>query len=371
MKFIDLGTQYQQIKATVDEKIHAVLDHGQFIKGKEVAELESSLADFVGVKYCVGVGNGTDALLIAMMALDIKPGDEIITPAFSYIAAVEMAVLYGVVPVLVDVEPNSYNLDAEKLEQAITDKTKAIIPVSMYGQCPNMDAINAIAAKHNLPVIEDGAQSIGATYKGQGSCSLTTIATTSFFPSKPLGCYGDGGACFTNNAELAARMKSIAFHGQEGRYHHVRVGMNSRLDTLQAAIVLAKLTVFAEEVKLRQQVAALYTKHFSGRVITPVVAEGHTSVFAQYTIRVRNRDEVCTKLNEAGIPTAVHYPKAIHQQPAYADLTKLRIAGDVSNSEQLAKEVMSLPMHPYLQEDDIKRIVDVVCEVAATTETVL
>lgn len=368
MKFIDLGAQYRQIKTDVDERIQAVLNHGQFIKGKEVAELESSLADFVGVKHCVGVANGTDALLVAMMALDIKPGDEIITPAFSYIAVVEMAVLYGIVPVLVDVDPATYNLDASKLEQAITEKTKAIIPVSMYGQCPDMEAINAIAAKHQLPVIEDGAQSVGATYHGQGSCGLTTIATTSFFPSKPLGCYGDGGACFTNDEVLAERMKSIAFHGQEGRYHHVRVGMNSRLDTLQAAVVLAKLAVFPEEIKLRQQVAALYNQYIAGCVTTPVVTEGNTSVFAQYTIRVSNRDEVCAALNEAGIPTAVHYPQAIHQQPAYADLTKVRIAGDVSHSEQLAHEVMSLPMHPYLQESDIKHIAEVVCEAAAKVE---
>ncbi|MCB1988795.1 MAG: DegT/DnrJ/EryC1/StrS family aminotransferase, partial [Burkholderiaceae bacterium] len=258
MNFIDLKSQYQRLKADIDAGIQRVLDHGQFILGPEVTELEEKLATYTGARHCITVANGTDALQIAQMALGIGPGDEVITPGFNYIATAETAALLGARPVYVDIDPRTYNLDPELLEAAITPATRAIIPVSLYGQCANFDAINAIAARHGIPVIEDAAQSFGAIYKGRKSCNLTRIACTSFFPSKPLGCYGDGGALFTNDDELAKVMRQIARHGQDRRYHHVRVGVNSRLDTLQAAILLVKLVLFDDEMALRQQVAARY-----------------------------------------------------------------------------------------------------------------
>ncbi|HPB97819.1 MAG TPA: DegT/DnrJ/EryC1/StrS family aminotransferase, partial [Polyangiaceae bacterium] len=258
MQFVDLKAQYQRVKAQIDTNIQKVLDHGQFILGPEVAELEEKLAVYTGARFCISVANGTDALQIAQMALDIGPGDEVITPAFTFIATAETVALLGAKPVFVDVDPCSYNLDPARLEEAITPRTKAIIAVSLYGQCADMDAINAIAARHGIPVIEDGAQSFGASYKGRKSGNLSTIACTSFFPSKPLGCYGDGGAIFTSDETLAQLMRQIARHGQQSRYHHVRVGINSRLDTLQAAVLLPKLSIFEEELALRQQVAGRY-----------------------------------------------------------------------------------------------------------------
>src|SRR5690554_1645433 len=373
MQFIDLAAQQARIKQKIDTNIHTVLAHGQYILGPEVTELEEKLAAFTGAKYCISVANGTDALQIAQMAFGIGPGDEVITPGFTYIATAETVALLGAKPVYVDVCPKTYNLDPTKLEAAITPKTKAIIPVSLYGQCADMDAINAIANKHGIPVIEDAAQSFGATYKGKQSCNLSTIACTSFFPSKPLGCYGDGGAIFTNDDELAKVLRQIARHGQDRRYHHVRVGVNSRLDTLQAAILLPKLEIFAEEIQLRQQVAARYQAKFAElsdshrttqnhteknipcpsvsfcgkEIILPFIEEHNTSVYAQYTIQVDNRDQVQAKLNEAGIPTAVHYPIPLNKQPAVADKNVQLLIGDA-----VAEKVMSLPMHPYMTEAD-------------------
>nr|QLL91127.1 DegT/DnrJ/EryC1/StrS family aminotransferase [Plesiomonas shigelloides] len=355
MQFIDLAAQQARIKNEIDAAIQNVLQHGAYILGPEIAELEQKLADFTGAKYCISVANGTDALQIAQMALGIGPGDEVITPGFTYIATAETVALLGAKPVYVDVCPKTYNLDPIKLESAITPNTKAIIPVSLYGQCADFDTINSIAAKHDIPVIEDAAQSFGASYKGKKSCNLSTIACTSFFPTKPLGCYGDGGAIFTNDDELALIMRQISRHGQDRRYHHIRVGVNSRLDTLQAAILLPKLKILHEEIELRNRVANTYTHllNEAGILSTPCVEEHNISAWAQYTIRVKNRSEVQQKLQEAGIPTAVHYPIPLNKQPAVADNCIQLPIGD-----EIAQEVMSLPMHPYLTEEEIKRVVD-------------
>src|SRR5690554_5125173 len=321
MQFIDLAAQQARIKEKIDANIQRVLAHGQYILGPEVAELEDKLAAFAGVKHCISCANGTDALQIAQMAFGIGPGDEVITPGFTYIATAETVALLGAKPVYVDIDSRTYNLDPSLLEAAITPRTKAIIPVSLYGQCADYDAINAIAARHGIPVIEDAAQSFGATYKGKRSCNLTTIACTSFFPSKPLGCYGDGGAIFTNDDELATVLRQIARHGQDRRYHHIRVGVNSRLDTMQAAILLAKLEILPDEISLRQEIAEHYDRLLSeaGILTMPFVEPHNSSVYAQYTIQVDNRPAVQAKLNEAGIPTAVHYPIPLNKQPAVAD----------------------------------------------------
>lgn len=347
MQFIDLAAQQARIKDKIDAGIANVLNHGKYILGPEVTELEEKLVEFTGAKYCITCANGTDALQIAQMALGIGPGDEVITPGFTYIATAETVALLGAKPVYVDVDPITYNLDPALLEAAITPNTKAIIPVSLYGQCADFDAINAIAEKYNIPVIEDAAQSFGATYKGKRSCNLTTIACTSFFPSKPLGCYGDGGAIFTNDEALATVIRQIARHGQDRRYHHIRVGLNSRLDTLQAAILLPKLAILDEELTLRQEVANRYNQllNDAGIMTTPTIAEGCTSAYAQYTIQVEARESVQAKLKEAGIPTAVHYPIPLNKQPAVADGSIALPIGD-----QIAERVMSLPMHPYLTE---------------------
>lgn len=345
MEFIDLKSQYRRLKIDIDAGIQRVLDHGQYILGPEVAELEEKLAAYTGAKYCISVANGTDALQIAQMALGIGPGDEVITPGFTYIATAETVALLGAKPVYVDIDPRTYNLNPALLEAAITPRTKAIIPVSLYGQCADMDAINAIAARHGIPVIEDAAQSFGATYKNRKSCNLSTIACTSFFPSKPLGCYGDGGAVFTNDDELAKVIRQIARHGQDRRYHHIRVGVNSRLDTLQAAILLPKLAILDEEIQKKQQVAERYTQLLNAAGIdsTPYIEPHNTSALAQYTIRVQHRDSIQEKLKQAGIPTAVHYPIPLNKQPAVADVGAQLPVGD-----EVAEQVMSLPMSPGL-----------------------
>lgn len=345
IEFIDLKAQQARIKDLIDSGIQRVLAHGQYILGPEVAELEEKLAAFTGARHCITVANGTDALQIAQMALGIGPGDEVITPGFTYIATAETVALLGAKPVYVDIDPRTYNLNPALLEAAITPRTKAIIPVSLYGQCADMDTINAIAAKHGLPVIEDAAQSFGASYKGRKSCNLSTIACASFFPSKPLGCYGDGGAIFTSDDELAKVIRQIARHGQDRRYHHIRVGVNSRLDTLQAAILLPKLAIFEEEIDLRQQVAQNYDTLLSQAGIStmPNIEPHNTSVYAQYTIRVQNREALQEKLKAAGIPTTVHYPIPLNQQPAVADAAAQLPVGDA-----VAQQVLSLPMHPYL-----------------------
>lgn len=355
IEFIDLKAQQFRIKDKIDAAIQRVLAHGQYILGPEVAELEEQLAAFVGAKHCITCANGTDALQIAQMALGIGPGDEVITPGFTYIATAETVALLGAKPVYVDVDPRTYNLDPQLLEAAITPKTKAIIPVSLYGQCADYDAINTIAARHGIPVIEDAAQSFGATYKGRRSCNLTTIACTSFFPSKPLGCYGDGGAIFTNDAELAKVMRQIARHGQDRRYHHIRVGVNSRLDSIQAAILLPKLEIFQDEIDQRQIIAQRYAAALTcvKGANLPFTESHNVSVYAQYTIRLENRSIVQAKLKELGVPTVVHYPVPLNKQPAVSDFSVMLPIGD-----RVAEEVLSFPMHPYLQQHDVKNIAE-------------
>lgn len=367
MEFCDLGAQYLRLKEDIDAGIQRVLNHGQFILGPEVAELEENLARYVGVKYCITCANGTDALQIAQMAIGVGRDDEVITPGFTYIATAETVALLGAKPVYVDIDPRTYNLDPALLEPAITSRTKAIIPVSLYGQCADMDAINSIAAKYNIPVIEDAAQSFGATYKDRKSCNLSKIACTSFFPSKPLGAYGDGGALFTNDEELANSIRQIARHGQDRRYHHIRIGINSRLDTIQAAILLVKLAHFEQNVALRQKVAASYDEIFSSTMksldgkqfncdasdtlrsslVLPHIETFNTSVYAQYTVRVKNRDMVLEAMKRAGIPVAIHYPTPLNKQPAVADQTV-----NLRHGDEAAKHVMSLPMHSYLSLTD-------------------
>ena len=347
MQFINLSSQQQRIKAEIDANIQKVLAHGQYILGAEVGELEQKLTEFCGAKYCITCANGTDALQIALMALGVGQGDEVITPAFTYIATAEAAALLGAKPVFVDIDEQTYNINPNLIEAAITPKTKAIMAVSLYGQCADFDTINAIADKYGLPVIEDAAQSFGASYKSKFSGNLSTIATTSFFPTKPLGCYGDGGAIFTNNDELAIKIRQIARHGQDRRYHHIRIGMNSRLDTIQAAILLPKLAILSDEINRRQIVAERYNtllKH--EKIITPLIEKHNISAYAQYTIRVQNRDKIQAALKEAGIPTAVHYPLPLNRQPAVADNNAI-----VPISEKVANEVMSLPFDPYLDEE--------------------
>jgi len=341
--FIDLKTQYQALKPQIQARIDAVLEHGQYIMGPEVKELEDKLAAFTGSKHCITVASGTEALLMSLMALDIKPGDEIITTPFTFVATAEVIVLLGAKPVFVDVEPDTGNIDASLIEAKITPKTKAIMPVSLYGQTADMDAINAIAAKHgNLPVIEDAAQSFGATYKGRQSCNLSTIGCTSFFPSKPLGCYGDGGAIFTNDDALAQAMREIRVHGQSQRYVHTRVGVGGRMDTLQCAIVLAKFERFEWEVQQRHEIGQRYNQLLDQAGIARIQQRpDRTSVYAQYTVMVPNREALQKRLAEAGIPTAVHYPVPLNEQPAYKHLCCPECT---PVAQQMAKRVMSLPM---------------------------
>lgn len=361
MDFIDLKTQHARIEASVNSRIQAVLRHGQYILGPEVTELERRLAEFTGSRHCIAASSGTDTLLIALMALGIAPGDEVITSPFTFIATGEMIALAGAKPVFVDIEPRTYNIDPALIEAAITPKTKAIMPVSLYGQCADFDAINAIAAKQGLPVIEDAAQSFGATYKGRQSCNLSTIGSTSFFPSKPLGGYGDGGALFTDDDALAKLMREIRVHGQDRRYHHPRLGINGRLDSLQAAVLLAKMEIFPDEVAMRGRLGARYTELLaeafpgSNQIRGPVLESWNTSVYAQYTVEVPHRDRVEQKMKEAGIPTAVHYPVPLHLQPVFAGLGLHE--GSLPIAEQAAKRVMSLPMHSYLTEEQQVRVV--------------
>jgi len=360
MHFIDLAQQQKKIKALLDTNMAKILDHGLYIKGPEVKALEESLCHYSGAKHAIACANGTDALQIALMALDLKPGDEVITTPFTFIATGEVIILLGLKPVFVDIDPQTYNIDANKIEDKITKNTRVILPVSLYGQCADMDVINAIAEKYNLVVIEDGAQSFGAEYHGKKSCNLSSLSTTSFFPSKPLGCYGDGGMVFTSDQKLADKLRMIANHGQEKRYCHTLVGINSRLDTLQAAVLLAKMSLFKDEVQQRAEIGARYSKSLQQHVKTTVVKKNHTSVYAQYTIEVENRDDFCLKLKTAGIPTAVHYPQPLHLQPVFQYLGGKE--GDLPVTEKASKHVVSLPMHPYLCPKDQDFIVQTVKE---------
>lgn len=359
MPFVDLAAQQSRIKHEVDAGIAGVLAHGKYILGPEVAELEAQLARFAGVQHCISCANGTDALQIALMALGVGPGDEVITPGFSYIATAEAAVLLGATIVYVDIDPQTYNLDPTLLEQAITPRTKAIIPVSLYGQCAQFETINHIAQQHGIAVIEDAAQSFGASRNDVMSCNLSTIACTSFFPTKPLGCYGDGGAMFTNDDNLAHSLRQIARHGQEKRYHHLVVGVNSRLDTLQAAILLPKLAILEDEIMRRQTVADKYRVLLSDidGLTLPYVAQECNSAWAQFTVRVKNRSTVLAGLAEKQIPTAIHYPKPLNRQPAVANANSYLPVGDLAS-----EQVFSLPMHPYISDDQLEMVAGAIRE---------
>jgi len=360
MQFIDLHKQYQRLKSDIDARINQVLEHGQYILGPEVRELEERLASYVGVKHCITVANGTDALMIAMMALGIKAGDEVITTPFTFIANAEMIALLGAKPVFVDIDPHSYNIDPKQITSAITTKSKAIMPINLYGQCADMDLINEIAKAHQLPVIEDAAQSFGATYRGKKSCSLSTIGCTSFFPTKPLGCYGDGGACFTDDEDLATKLRQIRVHGQDKRYSHRLLGVNSRLDSLQAAVLLAKLSIFEEELGARTRIGQRYDSLLRNKLKTTSVDPKNTCVYAQYTLEVSQRSLIQEQMQKMEIPTAVHYPFPLHLQPVFSYLGYK--TGSFPHAEEAAKRVLSLPMHPYLGEDEQAKIVGYLLE---------
>ncbi len=360
MKFIDLETQYHSYKKEIDRRMNAVLEHGQYIMGPEIEELEQVLAEFVGVKHCISVASGTASLEIALRALDVGPGDEVITVPFSWISTAEVIAAVGAKPVFIDIEPDTYNLNPQLLETLITERTKAIMPVSLFGQMPDLEAINRIAEKHNIPVIEDAAQSFGATQHGKKSNGASTIGSTSFFPAKPLGCFGDGGALFTNDDELAHIMKAIRSHGGVKRHHHTHIGMNGRFDTLQAAVILGKWPHFEDELKSRAEIGARYNELLNDVCITPKIAEGNTHVFAQYTIRVNAevRDDVVAGIKEQGIPVGIYYPKCFHEQPVFEYLGYSW--GDFPESEKASREVLSLPMHPFLSEEEQDKVVEVV-----------
>lgn len=376
MEFIDLKAQQNQLiedglslREDIEKRIKLVLDHGRYIMGPEVKELEVKLAKYIGVKHCIGVSSGTDALLIALMALGIKSGDEVITTPFSFFATAETILLLGAKPVFVDIEKTTYNLNPDKIKSAITRRTKAIMPVSIYGQPANFEKINKIAKEYKIPVIEDGAQSFGSKHNQVKSCGLSTIGTTSFFPSKPLGCYGDGGACFTNDDSLANAMRQIAIHGQEKRYKHNRVGINGRLDTIQAAVLLSKIKIFDKEVALREIIGKKYTKKLNGLGFTntPFVESNNNSVYAQYTVQIENRSRVINYLKGKDIPTTIHYPSLMSDQDAlnnkkgiFNKILKRRIYKlySLKIAQNVVDKVLSLPMHPLLNENDQDLIVD-------------
>ncbi len=355
MEFIDLKAQYQALRKDINDRIERVLEHGQYIMGPEVAELEQKLADYTGARHCITVSSGTEALLISLMALGVGRGDEVITTPFSFIATAEVIVLLGATPVFVDIDPATCNIDPALIEAAITERTRAIMPVSLYGQPADMDAINAIAFRHALTVIEDAAQSFGATYQGRRSCNLSPLGCTSFFPSKPLGCYGDGGAIFTSDEELARAMREIRVHGQSRRYVHTRVGVGGRMDTLQCAIVLAKLERFEWELEQRARVGAAYDALLSGKLGLVSRTRERSSAFAQYTVVLDERERVQAALHAAGIPTAVHYPVPMHMQPAYAHLCSPEAA---PVAMEMAAKVLSLPMGPYMHDADVRLVAE-------------
>jgi UDP-2-acetamido-2-deoxy-ribo-hexuluronate aminotransferase len=358
--FANLQLQYQKYKDKIDSNLQVILNKSSYILGEEVDILEKELQSFTGVKYAISCSSGTDALLLALMAIDIQPDDEIITTPFTWISTAEMMALIKAKPVFVDIEPDTYNMDANLIEAAITKKTKAIMPVSLYGQPADMDAIKVVADKYNLKVIIDGAQSFGSTYNNKTDSNLGDISTTSFFPSKPLGCYGDGGAVFTNNEECANKIKVLRVHGQNKRYHHKYIGIGGRLDTMQAAILLAKLPNFKKELKDRQKVADHYTNGLSQILQTPVIKPNRSSAWAQYTLRVKNRDALQLKLKENGIPTSVFYPIPLHLQECFQYLHNQQ--GDFPISEKASNEVMSIPMNPFLTNDQIDYVINKIGE---------
>ena len=380
MQFIDLAAQQERIRERIEANIAAVLDHGKYIMGPEIQSLEEKLAQYVGVKRAISCASGTDALLLALMAYEIGPGDTIFTTPFTFIATGEVISLLGATPVFVDIDPHTFNIDPSKLGPAIqavldnqaTDHPlprsgaplvpKGIIAVDLFGQPADYDNLNAIAGRHGLFVLEDAAQSFGAEYKGSKACSLAQIGCTSFFPAKPLGCYGDGGMCFTDDDNLHEIMMSLRIHGKgTHKYDNVRIGMNGRMDTLQAAVLLAKFDIFPEEIELRQQVAQRYSQllHQRAGVQTPVVAEEMVSAWAQYSVLAKDethRTRLQAKLKEDGIPTAIYYPKPLHLQTAFKSLGYEE--GDFPISEDFSGRIFSLPMHPYLSDSDQEAIVE-------------
>jgi UDP-2-acetamido-2-deoxy-ribo-hexuluronate aminotransferase len=359
INFIDLKAQYEDYKDEINKEVLEVMSSAQFIGGEKLNKLEKDLATYTGSSHAIGCSSGTDALLLALMALDIGVGDEVITTPFTFIATAEVIALLGAKSVFVDIDATTYNIDPSKIEDAITQNTKAIIPVSLYGQCADMEAINSIASKHDIPVIEDACQSFGATQNGKKSCNLSTIGCTSFFPSKPLGAYGDGGAIFTNDDELATKIRMLLNHGQNERYKHKYIGINGRLDAIQAAVLNVKLKHFDKEVNLREDIGSRYSDLLSDAdVITPKISQNNTSVYAQYSIQVEDRDALSKKLNDAGIPTAVHYPMPLHLQEAFANLGYKE--GDFPISEKVSSQIMSLPMSPYLSGEDQDFIVNTI-----------
>ncbi len=356
--FANLNKHYQLHKDEIDTAMHAVLDKSNYIMGEEIVELENALERFTGAAHAITCSSGTDALLLAMMALDIGPGDEVITTPFTFIATAETIAFLGAKPVFVDIDATTYTIDVSKIAEKITDKTKAIMPVSLYGQPSDMDAIQAVAHQHQLKVIVDGAQSFGSIYKGKSDSNLGDISTTSFFPAKPLGCFGDGGAVFTNDDALADKIKSLRVHGQTKRYHHQYIGMGGRLDTIQAAVLNVKLKYYDEDIIQRQRVAQRYSetlKQHNIPVVTPVVTKGRNSVWAQYSVQVDTRDKLQSSLKDAGIPTAVHYPRPLHLQECFEYLGYT--AGDFPVSERVADKILSLPMNPELGDDEVDFIV--------------
>lgn len=360
MEFIDLKKQYAKYQNEIDARMRTVLEHGHFIMGPEIAELEAQLATYVGVKHCLTVASGTVSLEIALRALEIGPGDEVITVPFTWISSAEVIGLVGAQPVFVDIDPRTYNIDTDQIERAITPRTKAILPVNLFGQMPDYARINALAAEHDLKVIEDGAQSFGAKQNGKRSCGVSLIGSTSFFPAKPLGCYGDGGALFTNDDLLAERMRAIRTHGGVKRHHHPLLGTNGRFDTLQAAVLLAKLPRFEWEVQQRERLGARYSNLLREVCVVPEVVPGNTHVYAQYTIRVPERAALAARLKDRGIPTAVYYPKCLHEQPVFAK-NGARY-GQFPEAERASREVLSLPMHPFLSESDQDFVVSALVE---------
>lgn len=364
MQFIDLKRQYQLYKRDIDQAIQGVLEDGRYVLGPSVGDLESQLADYCGAKHCLGVSSGTCSLQIALMALGIGPGDEVITVPFTWISTAEVIKLVGAKPVFVDIDLDTYNMDPQCLEEAITPRTKAIIAVDLFGQMADYKRICPIAEKYGIPIIEDAAQSFGATQDGRKAGSITQITSTSFFPAKPLGCYGDGGALFCEDDDLMLRMRAIHNHGGLRRHHHEWVGMNARLDSLQAAILLVKLQHFDEEIQARFRIGARYTDLLKDACVTPSIFPGNTHLYAIYTLRSPYRDDVVASLQEKGIPSPVYYPKCLHQQPVFADLGYQN--GDFPRSEQAAREVFSIPMHPWLEEKDQNLIIEAVEEAICT-----
>jgi UDP-2-acetamido-2-deoxy-ribo-hexuluronate aminotransferase len=368
MEFIDLKEQYRRYQSEIDDRIRRVLARGHFIMGPEIAEVEQALAAYTAAKHCITTSSGTDSLEIALRALNIGPGDEVLTVPFTWISSAEVIGLVGARPVFVDIEPASFNIDVDQIEAAITPRTKALLPVSLFGQMPDYERINSIAARCGIPVIEDGAQSFGATQSGRRSCGVTTIGSTSFFPAKPLGCYGDGGALFTNDDTLAEKMKAIRTHGGLKRHYHPFLGMNGRFDTLQAAVLLAKLPHFDWEVQERGRIGARYSAALGASCAVPSVAPGNTHVYAQYTIRVPERGKVAEALGARGVPTAVYYPKCLHEQPVFSNLGYKW--GDFPESEKASRQVLSLPMHPFLpaqQQDEVIGAVQAILNCAQET----